>query len=158
MKQTITAKRKSKTVFTGDFPHDTDLSELVKAYEQTGCEVNVTLEDRPCFDNFDDYVELFPDGEKWRSWVIGTHSIRKLNLPYKHYALVPVAHSCLPGNYAAVHTSVWKGQCYVHLNDGDDFMFRKPVKNEEEAVKEIENLKLLAPLHYSDLRLFGWVD
>lgn len=149
MKQTLTAKRKGNVVFTIDFPNDADLNELAKAYEQTGCEVSVTLEDRPSFDNFDDYVKIFPDGEKWRNWVVGTHS---------HYALVPVTHSCLPGDYAAVHTSTYKGQWYVHLNDGDDFMFRKPVKDEQEALQEIENLKLMAPFSYSELRSFGWED
>lgn len=158
MNKTITAKRKGKVVYQSDFAHDANLDELVKAYETTGCDVVVELTNRPSFTNFDDYVKLFPDGEYWRSWVTGTHPIRKANTPYKHYALIPVTHSCLPGDYAAVHTSEWQGQCYVHLNDGDDFMFRKPVKDEQEALKEIENLTLMAPFSYGDLRLFGWED
>jgi hypothetical protein len=158
MKQRITAKRKGKVVYTSDFSPDANLTDLIKAYEETGCDVAVTLEDRPSFGNFDDYAKLFPDGEYWRSWVTGTHAIRKLDLPYKHYALVPVMHSCLPGDYACVHTSERQGKTFVHVNDGDDFMFRKEVKDDQEAIAEIDNLKLLAPFGYGDLRLFGYVD
>lgn len=158
MKQCITAKRNGKVVYTSDFPPEDNLIDLVKAYEEIGCNVEVTLKDRPSFWNFDDYVKLFPDGEYWRSWVTGTHAIRSFANPYKYYALVPVTQACLPGDYACVHTSQWQGKTFVHVNDGDDYIFRKEVKDDQEAIVEIDNLKMLAPFSYSDLRLFGYVD
>lgn len=155
MKQLITATRKGKVVYQSEFSRDADLAELVKAYEQTGCEVSVTLVDRQAYGNFDDYAKDFPEGEQWRNWCMNTYP--HSHIPYKHYAVIPGYTSCLPGNYLPAHVSEYKGKYYVHVNDGDDCMVRKAFDTEDDAVQELNNLKLLAPFSVFDLhRVFGY--
>ena len=145
MKTVITATRKGKVVYEGCYSYNKDVTELVNEYEKAGYEVVVEVRDRPSFHNFDEYVKVFPNGEKWRHWVC-----------HKQYALIPVKYSCLDGNYAYVHVDEFKNEMFVHVDDGDDFMFRKKVQNEQEALKEIENLKLLSPFLFTELLLFGY--
>lgn len=154
MKRQLTVRRKGKVLVVQDFDvNDDSVYFLAGRYQGDGYDVWVKLIDRPCFDNFDDYVKLFPEGEKWRKWVTTYPSGRGR---YKHYALVPAQHSCLPGDYACVHSDEWDGKAFVRVNDGDDFMFSKEVANEQELITEIEALKTLAPWCYSDLASLGY--
>ena len=72
--------------------------------------------------------------------------------------------SCLEGDYYIVwirrmyDRGLKQYTCPTHVvvNNGDDGYYEKPVRTEEEALQELEALKLLAPFHGSDLQAFGY--
>lgn len=104
------------------------------------------------FDNFDDYVKVYPDGEHWR------HMVDSGNILVAGYS------TCLEGDYYiawAQHQNHYKtGEPFhdVVINDGDDGYARKHCASYEEAEAALQELKQLAPFSLGEIRAFGFDD
>src|SRR5581483_11634823 len=108
----------------------------------------------PFFNNYDDYAKVYPNAN-WRHMVGGG---KVLIATYE-------GQSCLPGDYYiawVLHCQHFKTKEWITevvVNNGDDGYVRKTFATVEEAEQQLEDLKALAPFHYSELVDsfgFGW--
>lgn len=111
------------------------------------------------FNSFDEYVAAYPEGSRWKHMVEGGI----LLATYEHC-------TCLEGWYLIAKIQQCKRYdsstkkltdeivTSVLVEDGDDFMLRKCVKNLEEAQEELNSLKDWAPFNPIDLYCFDYED
>lgn len=100
------------------------------------------------FDCYDEYVKHFPEYKDYGTphWVEG-----------KTFIATYEGHGCVPGGYLLCQvvkqlTSKWS----VSVNDGDDGYMIKFCDSMEEAQRELDLLKVLAPFYMEELRHFGY--
>jgi hypothetical protein len=110
----------------------------------------------------DEYLALYPSYERNRHWMNSKAIGGEVLLMQ-----APPRWSCLPGfmwivtRYPRFIHPNPKAQKYnynpcIHIGDGDDCDMRKNFDSEEAAIAGLEELKLLAPFHMSELLEFGY--
>lgn len=104
------------------------------------------------FASFDEYVAVFPAGERHRAWV--TNNGRR-----EVVILLTSGHACtLTGGYHWAAYIGRGGKGFVIVSDCDDGTRGKSVASAEEGRRELDTLLELAPFDMvTDLDVFGYV-
>lgn len=116
---------------------------------------------RQSYDSFDAYVAVYPKAEHFRRWLTDPRHMGLIIFPCMPYWCG------LPGEYFwayygkdyvrnADNKYEWCGLYYVHVNDSDDGGANKNGLTLEQAVRELENLKMMAPFAIPELEAFGY--